>query len=253
MSHIAVSKADRILEIRIDRPEKKNAITVEMYGQIADALRQGDADADVRAMLITGTGDVFTSGNDLNDFLKAPPTSEDSPTYRFLRGLARIEKPLVAAVNGLAVGIGSTMLLHCDLVYAAETSWFQFPFVRLALVPEAASSLLLPLRVGQARAAEMLLLSENITAPQALAAGLINGVFPAGEVYGEARSRALRLTELPPAAVRTTKALMRPTPEQMLARMGEEGKAFSAQLTSPEAKEAFTAFLEKRKPDFSRF
>jgi len=251
---IKTETRDRVLRIEIARPEKKNALTQEMYGTMADALAAADGDPAVRVVLIHGARDCFTAGNDLKDFLNRPPHSEASPTHRFLRGIATFGKPLLAAVNGAAVGIGTTMLLHCDLVYAAPGARFQLPFVPLGLVPEAGSSFLLPYIAGYQRAAELLLLGQPFGVDKALAAGIITEVVPEDELFEYARDAALGVAALPPAAVRETKALMK---KRFAARtaeaMTEEGAVFRARLASPEAREAMTAFFEKRKPDFSRF
>jgi enoyl-CoA hydratase/carnithine racemase len=254
MSHIVTENADRVLRIEIARPEKKNALTPEMYAALADALAAADADAQVRVVMVHGSRDCFTAGNDLKDFLERPPHMEASPVADFLRALARFGKPLIAAVNGPAVGVGTTMLLHCDLVYAAPTARFQMPFVPLGLVPEAASSFLLPYIAGYQRAAELLLLGQPFDADKAYAAGFVTAIVPAAELFERTRAAALAIAALPPAAVRATKALMRgriaPRINEALA---DEAKVFRERLESPEAREAMTAFFEKRRPDFSRF
>ena len=251
---INVESNDRVLRIEMARPEKKNALTQEMYGAMADALAAADGDPQVRVALIHGARDCFTAGNDLKDFLNRPPQSEANPTPRFLRGIATFGKPLVAAVNGAAVGIGTTMLLHCDLVYAAPGARFQMPFVPLGLVPEAGSSFLLPYIAGYQRAAELLLLGQPFDADKAYAAGFVTAIVPESELFERARERALAIAALPPAAVRATKALMRSHFWPRVAEaMKEEGRVFSERLSSPEAREAMAAFFEKRKPDFSRF
>ncbi len=254
MSEIVSEIKDRVLRIEIARPEKKNALTAAMYAAMADALAAAEHDPGVRVVMIHGARDCFTAGNDLKDFLERPPHSEDSPVSRFLRGISTFAKPLIAAVNGAAVGIGTTMLLHCDLVYAAPGARFQLPFVPLGVVPEAGSSFLLPYIAGYQRAAELLLLGQPFGADKALAAGFVTEVIPEDELFEYARGAALGIAALPPAAVRQTKALMK---QRFAARiseaMGDEGAVFRERLASPEAKEAMTAFFEKRKPDFSRF
>ena len=251
---IKTESKDRVLCIEIARPEKKNALTQEMYAAMADALAAADGDAKVRVVLIHGARDCFTAGNDLKDFLNRPPHSETSPTTRFLRGIANFGKPLLAAVNGAAVGIGTTMLLHCDLVYAAPAARFQMPFVPLGLVPEAGSSFLLPYIAGYQRAAELLLLGAPFGADKAREAGFVTEIVPEAELFERARAAALAVAALPPSAVRATKALMRSRYiKRVTEAMDEEGKVFSERLGSPEAREAMTAFFEKRKPDFSRF
>ena len=251
---IKTDTRDRVLRIEIARPEKKNALTQEMYGAMADALAAADSDPEVRVALIHGARDCFTAGNDLKDFLERPPQSESSPVFRFLRGIATFGKPLLAAVNGAAVGIGTTLLLHCDLVYAAPGARFQLPFVPLGLVPEAGSSFLLPYIAGYQRAAELLLLGQPFDADKAYAAGFVSAIVPAKELFERARGGALAIAALPPAALRATKALMKEGLRKRVAEaMKEEGMAFSERLASPEAREAMTAFFEKRKPDFSKF
>ena len=208
-----------MLTVTLNRPDKKNALTHAMYSTIADALASAAGDPSVRVILITGTGDAFTSGNDLGDFLNAPPEGGESPVLRFLAALSAAEKPVVAAVNGLAVGVGTTMLLHCDLVYAARSATFSVPFVNLALVPEAASSLLLPRRIGHARAAELFLLGGKLDAAQAEAMGLVAAVFDDGRLVDEALQRARALAAKAPSAVRATKALMKRGEEPVADRM----------------------------------
>jgi len=254
MSQIVTEVNDRVLRIEIARPEKKNALTGAMYAAMSDALDAAERDPHVRVALIHGARDCFTAGNDLKDFLERPPHDEASPAFRFIQRIASFAKPLMAAVNGAAVGIGTTALLHCDLVYAAPGARFQLPFVGLGLVPEAGSSFLLPYIAGYQRAAELLLLGQPFGVDKALAAGIITEVVPEDELFEYARDAALGVAALPPAAVRETKALMK---KRFAARtaeaMTEEGAVFRARLASPEAREAMTAFFEKRKPDFSRF
>lgn len=251
---IVTATLDRVATIEIARPQKKNALTVAMYQAMAEALEAARADAGVRAVLITGQPGIFTSGNDLEDFVQRPPASEDSPVFRFMRALVQCDKPVVAAVTGAAIGIGTTMLLHCDLVYVADDAQLAMPFVGLGLVPEFASSLLLPQRIGHARAAQRLLLGDPFGAAEAVELGIANAVLPAGEVVRHARRIAERFNALPPAAVREAKRLLRaPQTEAVLATIRTEGEAFVQALRSPEAREAFQAFFEKRKPDFSKF
>jgi enoyl-CoA hydratase/carnithine racemase len=251
--HIVTSTADGILQIRINRPEKKNALSLAMYTAMAEALAGAETNSAVRAIVISGTDGCFTSGNDVTDFLQYNPTGNESPAIRFLQTLSSASKPVIAGVNGLAVGIGVTMLLHCDLVYAADSATFQLPFVNLGLVPEAASSMLLPRVMGHQRAAELLLLGERFDARTAHEAGLVNAVCPAHELPAMVQQRAATLAAKPPASLRMTKALLKREPESISARMAEEGKHFSRQLASPEAREAMEAFMQRRKPDFSRF
>jgi enoyl-CoA hydratase/carnithine racemase len=245
---------DGIQTITFNRPAKKNAITAAMYQSLADALRAGQADAAVRAILICGQPEIFTAGNDLEDFMKAPPHADNSPVFQFLTAISTAEKPLVAAVRGAAVGVGTTLLLHCDLVYAGKSARFSLPFVQLGICPEAASSLLLPMMVGHHRAAEKLLLGEPFGATEALAMGFVNQVLDDDAVLAHARAQAAKLAALPASSVRTTKRLMKgDLASDVAARMQKEGTAFRAMLSSPEAREAFSAFFEKRKPDFKRF
>ncbi|WP_370152986.1 enoyl-CoA hydratase [Ferrovibrio sp.] len=250
MSEIVVQTSDGVLSITINRPDKKNALTAAMYGAMADALDAGEADAAVRAIVIAGAPGAFTAGNDLQDFLNNPPQGDNSPVFRFLRGISTASKPLVAAVTGVAVGVGSTMLLHCDLVYAAESAKFSFPFVNLALVPEAASSLLLPRMVGYHKAAEMILLGEPFDAAAALACGIANAVCPDDRVVETAMATARKLAAKPPTSLRLSKQLMKQAQNDVAGQMAAEGVHFKAQLTSAEAREAMTAFFEKRPPKF---
>jgi len=253
-AHVLTDTKDRIARIELARLDKKNALTAEMYQAMADALAAAENDAQVRAVLIHGKPDCFTAGNDLKDFLERPPHGESSPVFQFLQRISTAKKPIVAAVGGVAVGIGTTMLLHCELVYAAPNARFQMPFVPLGLVPEAGSSYLLPALAGYQRAAELLLLGQPFGADKALAAGLVTGVVPEAELLDTARNVARALAALPPASVRATKALMKRRHAKAVAeQMAEEGSLFRERLASPEAKEAMSAFLEKRKPDFSRF
>ncbi len=244
--------SDGVAEVRMNRPEKKNAILGEMYAAMADAILAAEADASVRALVIGGEGGAFTAGNDLTDFLNRPQSDEEPPVRRFMTALSRAEKPVVAAVDGLAIGIGTTLLLHCDLVVASTRSRFQTPFVNLGLVPEFASSWLLPARIGPQRAAELLLLAEFLDAATARDFGLVNRVVEPAEVDAVAMDLARRLAVKPPEALRQSKRLMRADPDRVLERMNVENEIFSRQLGSPEAREAFTAFLEKRTPDFSK-
>ena len=251
--NVVVEVKDRIARLELARVEKKNALTADMYSALADGLALADGDARVRAVLLHGRADCFCAGNDLGDFLERDLTNE-SPALVFLRRIADARKPIVAAVGGPAVGIGTTMLLHCDLVYAAPGARFQLPFVPLGLVPEAGSSLLLPMLAGHARAAELLLLGQPFDAAKAVAAGIVTEVIPEAELLDHARAAAARLAGLPVEALRLTKDLMKRARAPAVAeRMREEGRLFAERLASPEAKEAMTAFLEKRKPDFSRF
>ena len=251
---IQTHSIDGVLSIEFNRPQKKNAITAAMYQALADAIKEAEADAAVRVVLITGGAEIFTAGNDLEDFRHNPPQSGESPVFRFLYAISHMKKPLIAAVAGAAVGIGTTMLLHCDAVYAGDNAKFSLPFTALGLCPEAASSLLLPALAGHLRASEKLLFGEPFGAEEAREMGLVNRVLPAGEVASYAFERARKLAQMPAASVRTTKALMRAGQLKAVeAQMAEEGAHFRKMLGAPEAKEAFAAFFERRKPDFSKF
>jgi enoyl-CoA hydratase/carnithine racemase len=252
--HIRVERSDGVQRIELDRAEKKNAISIAMYRALGDALRSASADPTVRVVLLHGKPEAFTSGNDLADFLAEPPRDEDAPPFRFLALLAGFEKPIVAAASGMAIGIGTTLLLHCDLVYAAAGTRFHLPFVNLALTPEAGSSLLLPRLAGWQRAAELLLLGEPFSAERAREIGFVNEVLAPEQLLPKASAAARALAAKPPAALREAKRLMKQgMSDAVQDAMSREATAFRERLDSPEAKEAFSAFLEKRKPDFSRF
>jgi enoyl-CoA hydratase/carnithine racemase len=247
-----------VATIEIARPDKKNALTVAMYQAMSDALHAARADAAVRAVLITGQPGIFTAGNDIEDFMSRQPgqgsDALDSPVFRFMRALVECDKPVVVAVTGAAIGIGTTMLLHCDLVYVSDEARLAMPFVGLGLVPEFASSLLVPRLMGHARAAEKLLLGDPIAPGDAVELGIANAVLPAAEVVNHARRVAERFNALPPGAVRDSKRLLRrASTAEVLETIRIEGELFSARLRSPEAMEAFQAFFQKRKPDFSKF
>ena len=252
---ILCSKTDGILTIQFNRPERKNAITSSMYQTMADALQDGEQDGAVRAILFIGQLEIFTAGNDLDDFLKnAAPALGERPVFQFMQQLKSASKPIVVAVSGAAVGIGTTMLMHCDLVYCADNAKFSMPFVQLGLCPEFASSLLFTQLAGYPRAAEKLMLGEAFLAHEALAMGLVARILSLAELIPFARSQAAKLVALPAASIRATKQLMKASRAPAIdAAMVEENKLFSAMLQQPEAKEAFTAFFEKRKADFSRF
>jgi enoyl-CoA hydratase/carnithine racemase len=250
---IRTETAGGVLRLVFDRPDKKNAITAAMYAALADGLAVARRDPAVRAVLLHGSAEVFTAGNDLGDFLQNPPHGDDSPVFRFLDNISKCEKPIVAAVAGPAVGVGTTMLLHCDLVYAADNARFSLPFASLGLVPEAASSYLLPLVAGYHRAAELLLLGEPFDAAKAREAGFVTAIVPAAEVIGTAERAAARIAALPGKSMRETKGLLKRAHAAAIAgQMRAEGELFRAMLVEPAAKEAFTAFFQKRKPDFSR-
>lgn len=252
---IEVTLEDGIQTIRITRAQKKNALTTPMYQAMHDALRAADASSDIAATIITGSEGVFSAGNDINDFragLAAGEDLHDRPVHRFIQYLPRTETPLIAAVDGLAIGVGTTLLFHCDLVYATPEARFSTPFLDLGLVPEAASSLLAPMRMGYARAFELLALGEPFDAERACEAGLVNRVVPKADLEATARKAAARLAAKPPAALEIARRLIRGDAEQITERLDQEARLFSERLRSPEAEEAFSAFLEKRPPDFKR-
>ena len=253
--HVVVEKSDKILTLTLNRPDKKNALTRAMYQTLATEIAGSDSDPNVRCILIKANGDMFTAGNDLADFAAvgnstAAPTPADANPL--LPALARARTPIVAAVNGRAVGVGVTMLLHCDMVYVAEDALLIAPFVNLALVPEAGSSLLMPLRIGHARAFEMFVLGEPVNAERAVNWGIANRSVPQAALHATARATAIAIAARAPASVVATKSLMRDE-AVLLARMSQESGHFIRQLKSAEFKEAFTAFSERRAPDFSQF
>jgi enoyl-CoA hydratase/carnithine racemase len=254
--HVLIEKSGGVLTLTINRPEKKNALTRAMYQALGDAIDGAADDKDVRCVLIQANGDIFTAGNDLADFAAVNAGDATANQAReggnpLLAALGRAKTPLVAAVHGRAVGVGVTMLLHCDLVYVAEDALLTTPFVNLALVPEAASSMLLPARIGHARAFSMFVLGEAVDGRTAVAWGIANAAMPAAELRAKARAAAEAVAARPASSVAITKALMR-DPTGIATRMDEEGRHFAAQLKSPEAKEAFAAFAQKRAPDFSK-
>ena len=254
MSNILEIREGSILVLEFNRPEKKNALTLDMYRTVTRSLQQATRDSGIRAVLFRGNSDVFTAGNDLDDFLNHPPTDESSPAFTFLLTLSEFPKPVVAAVNGLAIGVGTTMLLHCDLVCAADNARFSVPFINLGLCPEGGSGMLLPAIAGYQRAAEKLMLGEPFTAVEAERMGFVNRILPAAEVSAFAMTWAQRLAAQPAKALSVTKMLLRQGHGQILRdQMQLEGQHFADLLTSAEAKEAFSAFLERRKPDFSKF
>ena len=251
---IKTATLNGVATIEIARPEKKNAITMAMYSAMAQALIAAKADPAVRSVLITGQPGIFTSGNDIDDFMQRPPDSAESPAFVFMKALIGCDKPVIAAVTGAAIGIGTTLLLHCDFVYVSDEARLAMPFVSLGLVPEFGSSLIVPLLMGHARAAEKLLLGEPFTGADAVECGIANAVLPAGEVMNHARRVAERFNALPPGAVRETKTLMRRGRAQAtLETIAAEAELFAKCLRSPEAQEAFSAFFQKRKPDFTQF
>lgn len=248
MSHIVISEHAGVLSILIDRPKKKNALTFAMYLEMERALRT--ADPAIRAIVISGSGDAFSAGNDISDFLAAGPMDfSEAPPARFIAALVDNTRPLIAAVNGRAIGVGATMLLHCDLVYASETARLEMPFVSLGLVPEAGSSMLLPARVGPLVAAEMLLLGVSVDATRAKQLGLVNDIVtPASELLAFAREKARELAAKPQGALGATRALLRGDLAALSARVREEGRQFAERLGSSEARDAFMAFLTRRAP-----
>jgi enoyl-CoA hydratase/carnithine racemase len=250
--HIKVKQDAAVLEIIFARPDKKNALSNAMYRAATEALDEAQKNQEIRVVLFAAEGDAFTAGNDLADFANAATGKADGlAAHGFIEALGRADKPIVAAVPGLAVGIGTTMLLHCDLVFMAEGAKLSTPFVNLALVPEAASSMLLPARVGHARAFAMFALGESISAAEAFSLGLANKVLPKDEVLPAAREAAKTLTTRPLGAIVATKKLMRDK-DRILARMDEESAVFAQRLQTDEAREAFKAFAERRQPDFMK-
>ncbi|MBV9078869.1 MAG: enoyl-CoA hydratase/isomerase family protein [Methylobacteriaceae bacterium] len=250
--HVEIVRDGARLEIHLNRPDKKNALTGAMYAAVAEGLASAEREPGVLAVILAGRGQAFCAGNDLADFMANPPSGDDSPVARFLRAISTATKAVVAAVQGPAVGVGATMLLHCDHVVASEEASLQFPFARLALVPEAASSLLLPRVVGPLAAAELMLTGDPLPAAEAKRLGLVSRVVPSGEALAGARAFAARLEGLPPEALRETKRLLRATSQDVATRMAEENALFRRQLGSAEFAEAARAFLEKRKPVFAR-
>jgi len=252
--HIRTELADGVLTVALNRPEKKNAITQAMYAGLSEAVERAKTDGDVRVVLLRAEGDSFSAGNDIGDFIAIGSQTDqpfDMAVFRYLKALADLDKPLVAAVKGRAVGIGLTMLLHCDLVVVAEDALLSVPFVNLALAPEAASSLLLPAAIGHQRAFELFALGEAIDGRTALAWGLANRAVPAAEVEATAADLAAKVAARAPNSIRKTKGLMRDA-EALWVLMQREGEAFGSQMKSPEAMEAFMAFTQKRAPDFSK-
>jgi enoyl-CoA hydratase/carnithine racemase len=255
MGHIQTELKSGVLRIMIDRPEKKNALTSAMYDGLADAVEHGEANADVRVMLLHGNGDCFTAGNDLEDFVANPWKGHAvPPALRFIAAVAGARKPLIAAIHGSTVGIGVTILLHCDLVYAADNAKLMMPFVNLGIVPEAGSTVLLPATIGHQRAAELLMLATPISGQRAYEMGIVNAVLALEALLSTAMDAAQKLAEKPAAAIRLTKALLKKAGKAELDRaIKEEVEVLSERLGSPETREALTAFLEKRKPDFAKF
>jgi enoyl-CoA hydratase/carnithine racemase len=254
MTELDISIRHRTQIIRFNRPDKKNALKSDMYQAMTEALIEGDASAEVTSHLFIGTGGVFTAGNDIAEFLERSKggSALGTPVVSFISRLPQVLKPMIAAVDGLAVGIGTTLLFHCDLVYATPTASLRTPFIDLGLVPEAGSSLLAPLRMGYARAFELLVLGEPFSAERAREAGIVNAIVPADQLEATAMKAAARLAAKAPEALALSRRLMRGDPSAIVARVDEEAKIFGARLSSPYPKEAFAAFMEKRAPDFSK-
>ena len=244
---ILLERERGLLTLRLNRPDKKNALTRAMYSQLGEALHQADNDPEINAILITGSAECFTAGNDIADFVQEPPSDLDSPVFRFMRSLLECRKPVIAGVAGAAVGIGTTMLLHCDLVYISTDAKLRMPFVNLGLCPEFGSSLILPRLLGQAKAAELLLLGEAFSGEQAAAWGIATQVLDSGEAaLAKAREVALRFETLAPEAVRISKQLMKAPDQELLRKVvEEEGKLFTQRLRSPEAIAALTGFIKR--------
>ena len=251
--HIKIDRNDGILTLTFARPDKKNALSNAMYGALADSLIAAETDPEARVIVLRGEGDMFTSGNDVGEFaaIAAGAVTGERHVSRFLRALAQASRPLVAAVQGRAVGIGTTMLLHCDLVVLADNARLSTPFVNLALVPEAASTLLMPMRIGYARAYEMFTLGDPMDAQTALHVGIANRVVPLDRLHAEAADIATRLAKLPAGSLSATKRLMR-NPAVLTAQIEAESQRFAERLTTAEAREAFAAFAERRPPDFMK-
>jgi enoyl-CoA hydratase/carnithine racemase len=250
---IVTEHAGSILRVQLNRPAKRNAMTSAMYLALASIFGEAASDDSTRVVVWHGAGDSFCAGNDIEDFLKNPPGSGESPQFRLMEALVNFDKPLVAAVHGAAIGGGTTMLMHCDFIYAGESTHFQMPFINLAVVPEFGSSCAVPERIGHVRAAELILLGTAFDARRAAELGLVNEVLPDKDVLAKAMEVAGKLAAKPAKALQASKRLIkRPFVEQIKAAMKAENEAFSVQVRSEDAKEAFTAFLEKRKPDFTR-
>ena len=253
MDDIVTEHSGSILRIQLNRPNKRNAMTSAMYLALASIFNEAANDDNTRAVLWHGAGDSFCAGNDIQDFLKNPPGAGESPQGRLMEALVNFDKPVVAAVQGAAIGGGTTMLTHCDFIYAGESAHFQMPFINLAVVPEFGSSCSVPARIGHLRAAELILLGTPFDARRAAELGLVTQVLSDKDVLARATETARKLAAKPAAALQASKRLMKqPFRGQIKAAMKAENEEFSAQVRSEDAKEAFTAFLEKRKPDFTR-
>jgi len=253
MDDIVTEHAGNILRVQLNRPTKRNAMTSAMYLALAGIFNEAANDENTRVVLWHGTGDSFSAGNDIEDFLKNPPGPGESPQAGLMNALVNLDKPLVAAVHGAAIGGGTTMLTHCDFIYAGESTKFQMPFINLAVVPEFGSSCSVPARIGHVRAAELILLGTPFDARRAAELGLVTEVVSDKDVLARATETARKLAAKPAAALQASKRLMKqPFREQIKTAMKAENEEFSAQVRSEDAKEALTAFLEKRKPDFTR-
>ncbi len=254
MDDLKIETRDRVCTITLTRPQAKNALTIAMYAALTDAVRAADADPAVDVLRIEGAGGDFSSGNDLRDFLENAPVGPESTVFQFMHAMADVKKPIVAKVEGFAVGIGSTMLLHADLVYASDTAKFVLPFVNLGLVPEAGSSYVLSRLLGHRRASEIFMFGAPFDAQTALEAGLVSKVVPAAELDATVDKRVQRLLSLSPEAILTTKALLKSHQQvPLLAHLDAEANEFCRLLRTPPVEEAISAFFEKRKPDFAQF
>jgi enoyl-CoA hydratase/carnithine racemase len=253
MSDIATERSGRILRIELNRPDRKNAMTSAMYIGMADLLNDAAKDDHVGVVLWHGAGDSFSAGNDLGDFMKNPFGSGDSPQFRLMTAFLNFDKPIVAAVHGVAIGGGTTMLMHCDIVYAGESAKFQMPFINLGLVPEFGTSYSMPARIGYLRAAELILLGERFDAPRAAELGIVTRVVPDQKLLAMATETAEKLAQKPAGALQACKRLMRQASRAQIEQaIKVELGEYASRLHSEDAKEAFTAFFEKRAPDFTR-
>lgn len=249
---VIVSRNDHILDIQLNRPDKMNALTFDMYRALTDQLLEAEDNLDTRVIVLRGAGGNYTSGNDVADFLANPPRDENAPALRFISAIARSTVPIVAAVEGVAVGVGTTMLLHCDYILTTVDARLQFPFVNLALLPEAGSTYLLPRNLGHTKASELMLLAEPFSGADAVNWGIASRVVDAEKIEAEALTVATKIASKPPKAVRLTKKMLKGEQARVDAAIAEESRIFGEQMSSPEAREAFTAFMEKREPDFSK-
>jgi enoyl-CoA hydratase/carnithine racemase len=253
MNELLTERSGNILQVQFNRPAKKNAMTLAMYAGLANLLNEADKDETLKVVMLSGAGDCFTAGNDLEDFMKNPPGTGDSPQNQLISALINFSKPLVAAVHGVAIGGGTTILTHFDFVYAADDTKFQLPFINLAVVPEFGSSYSLPRQLGYLQAAELLMLGEPFSAARANQLGLLTAIVPASEVLARASEAAQKLARKPATALRACKDLLKqPEREQLKQSVARETEEFAARVRSAEANEAISAFFEKRAPDFAR-